>query len=144
MKKILTALMLAASIGAAHAQGRPTILAAFEGTCKCKLIAGWFPCSPKVGDSALPNGRSFVQFEAEDKQFAFSGGYDRQPDINDLFLTVDTVRILRGGRQLAIDDRMEGECHLVFNDDASAFESVHCDAWDRAKGRSHDVLTEHK
>jgi hypothetical protein len=35
---------------------------------------------------------------------------------------------------LAIDDRMEGECHLVFNDDASAFKSVHCDAWDRANG----------
>lgn len=113
---------------------RPTIIATFKGTCTAKLFAGWFPCDPHVGYMVLPNGRSVAQFEAKGQQFVFAGGHDRQPDINDLFLTVDRLRIMQGSKQIAVDDRMEGECHFVFNDDASEFKFVHCDAWDRAKG----------
>ena len=64
-----------------------------------KLFAGWFPCKKTVGYMVLPNGRSVVMFEIKGQQFSFSGGQDRQPDLNDLFLTLDTVRILKGGKR---------------------------------------------
>ena len=63
----------------------------------------------------LPNGRSFAQFEANGEQFAFSGGHDRQPDINDLLLSIDRLRVLKGSKELAVDDHVEGECHFTFN-----------------------------
>jgi hypothetical protein len=118
----------------AHAAPRKTIIGTFEGTCTAKLFSGWFPCSTKVAYMVLPNGRSVVSFEKDGRMFSFSGGRDRQPDMNDLFLALDTVRIFKGAKQQAVDPHMEGECHLSFNDDASMFREIHCDAWDRQKG----------
>jgi hypothetical protein len=82
----------------------------------------------------LPNGRSFVGFQQKNLSFTFNGGKDRQPDMNDLFLAVDTVRILKGAREQAVDPHMEGECHLSFNDDASAFREINCERGTAERG----------
>src|SRR5205807_3486052 len=91
------------------------ILAALKGSCKAKMNGSeWQKCSPDVGYIALSNGRSVVVFEVGGKGLAFTGGKDLHPDRNDLFLPVDTVRLMQGQYQLSVDDHMVGTCHLIF------------------------------
>ena len=124
MKTIMICLSLIAALTIpAHAEPRKTLMGAFEGTCTMHLVAGWFNCDSHVGYMVLPNGRSFIQFQRGKESFAFAGGHDRQP----LYLSIDTMRIMKGAKVEGVDKRMEGECHLVFNDDASEFETIHCD-----------------
>jgi hypothetical protein len=112
---------------------RQTTLGIFTGTCRVKIIEGFNPCDPKVVNTLLPNGRSSVAFTVGNKMFFVNGGPDRQPNLNNYFLSIDTLRIMKGSKQIAADTNMEGECHFTLNDDGSVFYSIKCDVYDRRK-----------
>jgi hypothetical protein len=94
-------------------------------------------CDPKVGFVVIGNGRSFVSFSSGKLSLAFAGGHDRQPNLNNYYLSVDTIRMMKGGKQVAVDREMEGECHMTLSDDRDAFYLVHCDAYNRRTNEGH-------
>jgi hypothetical protein len=123
-------------------EGQPKNMAALTGTCRVQLVKGFFPCDPKVAYVEMTNGRSFVMFNVGDRQIAVSGGHDRQPNLENLYLSIDTIRMTRGAVVEAVDNRMEGECHLSFNKTATAFHFVKCDVYNRAKGSMYNLYLE--
>jgi hypothetical protein len=66
--------------------------------------------------------------------FTLSGGSDRQPNLENLYLSVDTLRMMENGKVLSEDKHMEGECHFNLNSEATKFFYIKCDVYDRAKG----------
>ena len=108
----------------------------FTGTCRLQIVEGFFPCDEKVGFFELDNDRSFITFLKDGRVFTVSGGSDRQPNLNNYYLAIDTFRMTKDGKLTAEDKNMEGECHFELNDDASEFFSVKCDVFDRGKGAS--------
>lgn len=82
----------------------------------------------------LANGRSVFTFaRGKDNVFSLSGGKDRQPNLQNYYLSVDTFRI-HSGKTDASDTQMEGECHMHMNPDATKFYEIKCDVYNRAKG----------
>jgi hypothetical protein len=139
MKTIFTVFALAAFIGAAPviAETHKPVLAVFTGTCSSRLpgvSTKTVPCDSKVSFIVIGNGRSFVRFSSGDMSLAFTGGRDRQPNLNNYYLSVDTVQMIEGRKTVAVDKRMEGECHMTLSDDGSEYGLVHCDAYNRRRG----------
>jgi hypothetical protein len=106
----------------------------FTGTCRLQIVEGFFPCDGKVVFFELDNGRSFITFIKDGSIFMVAGGPDRQPNLNNYYLAIDTFRITKNGNLTAEDKNMEGECHFELSDDASEFFSVKCDVYNREKG----------
>jgi hypothetical protein len=93
--KLISAALFAAlmlSTPAMTATQNP-IVAAITGTCTAKIIGDDLPCNPKVAFIDVGNGRSLVQFFflAGDLSFAVSGGQDRQPNLNNYYLSPNEV-----------------------------------------------------
>jgi hypothetical protein len=107
---------------------------AFFGRCRYQLIAGFFTCGNPVAYNVLTNGRSLLSFWSEQAVYTLSGGKDRQPNLENYYLSIDTFRIKPNGKQQARDNGMEGECHFNMNRDASRFFYIRCDIYNRVKG----------
>jgi hypothetical protein len=118
-------------------------LAVFTGQCRLQIVQGFFPCNPKVAYAQLANGRSLLTFQKDATVFTLSGGSDRQPNLQNYYLSIDTLRLNRGKRQEAEDRGMEGECHFSLNNDATVFYYVKCDVYNRAKGSMYNFYLEH-
>jgi hypothetical protein len=78
------------------------------------------PCDSKVIFANLTNGRSWFTFSGkfdDGKSFAYtvSGGHDRQPQIENYYLSIDILRNQIGKVAPTVDNHMEGECHTTFN-----------------------------
>ncbi|MBA4121323.1 MAG: hypothetical protein H0X72_02520 [Acidobacteria bacterium] len=120
--------------------------AALTGKCRFQLIEGFFPCNSKVAFVQSANGRSLITFIKREKGreilFTLSGGSDRQPNLENYYLSIDTFRMKNGDDDEVGDDGMEGECHFRMNKTATNFFSVKCDVYNRAKGTLYNFYLE--
>lgn len=120
--------------------------AALTGKCRFQLIEGFFPCDSKVAFIQLANGRSLLTFikreNGKEILFTLSGGSDRQPNLENYYLSIDTFRIKNGDDDEIGDDGMEGECHFHMNKTATNFYSVKCDIYNRAKATLYNFYLE--
>jgi len=107
---------------------------AFFGRCRYQLIAGFLPCNNPVAYTVLKNGRALLSFWSDQAVFTLSGGEDRMPNLENYYLSIDTLRLAIEGKPEAVDHGMEGECHFNLNKDATKFYYVKCDVYNRAKG----------
>ena len=114
----------------------------FTGGCRFQFVEGFFPCDPKVIWLELDNGRAVLVFTKDHTQFLISSGRDRQPNLENYFMAIDTFRLLENGVESAVDQGMEGECHFKNNRTATKFFSIKCDIYDRAKGTSYNFYLE--
>jgi hypothetical protein len=90
----------------------------------------------------LGNGRSLVTFQKDRVVFTLAGGRDRQPNLENYYLSIDTLRLKNGEGQEDEDRGMEGECHFSLNKDATVFYFVKCDIYNRAKGSLYNFYLE--
>lgn len=117
-------------------------LAVFTGQCRFQLVMGFFPCDEKVAYIQLVNGRSMLSFMKDNTVFTVSGGKDRQPNLENYYLGIDTIRIKQGNGEEAEDRSMEGECHFRMNKAATKFFEIKCDVYNRAKGSMYNFYLE--
>src|SRR5271169_1302772 len=87
----------------------------FMGQCRLQIIVGFFPCDGRVIYTELKNGRSMVTFTKANAIFTVSGGTDRQPDLEDYYVGIDTIRLHQENGEEAEDHGMGGECHFRMN-----------------------------
>lgn len=132
---IVASMALAASATAQLSDQWKTLIR-LTGKCQYQLFKelGSIPCSNSIKYGVLPNGRAMFMFGNDKTTYVLSGGEDRQPRLEDYYLSVDTVRILQGGQQVAEDTNMEGECHWRTNKQGNITYEIRCDSYDRAKG----------
>ena len=107
---------------------------AFFGQCRYQLVAGFFPCGNLVAYNVLKNGRSLLMFWSDQAVYTLSGRKDRQPNLENYYLSIDTFRLKIKGKPEAVDHGMEGECHFALNRDATIFFYVKCDVYNRTNG----------
>jgi hypothetical protein len=154
-KTVAIAILLLSSFGA-NAQRRRTPpapptrstdspirdLAILTGQCRFQLVRGFFRCDDKVVLAQLANDRSVITFIKGNIQFHLSGGHDRQPNLENYYLAIDTVAITNPGEQDAEDRGMEGECHFRMNKTGNKFFFVKCDISNRSKGSMYNFYLE--
>jgi hypothetical protein len=111
-------------------------MVAVEGECRIELVkgAGYGRCDDGVIYMLFKNGRHVIMFHIKDDVIALAGAGDRQPRLEDYYLTIDTFRLNIRGRKEAVDTNMEGECHIRITRERGDFRRIECDAYDRAKG----------
>ena len=114
----------------------------FTGSCRLEIVLGFFPCDPKVIWMELNNGRAILIFSQGETQFSVSSGRDRQPNLEDYYMGIDTLRLITHGAQSAVDQGMEGECHFRNNRAATKFYFIKCDIYNRAKGTTYNFYLE--
>lgn len=109
----------------------------FKGSCRLELFKGFFPCEPAVGWFEKKEGGAFLTFIKKENNettiFSVSGKADRQPNLENYYIQIDTFRVYKGGVVQAEDTNMEGECHFQLSSDAKKFYSIKCDIYDRSK-----------
>lgn len=119
-------------------------LVTFTGKCRFQIVAGFFPCNPKVIYLQKPD-YSHLAFVVNDKGkeiiFSLSGRSEGQPNLQNYYLQIDTVSI-DGVDNGASDNGMEGECHFRMNKSATTFFFVKCDIYNRAKGTLYNFYLE--
>jgi len=103
------------------------------GECRLQLAQGFFPCQKAVMWLELKNGRTVVSFFKDDVAYGLSGGRDRQPNPENYYLSIDTVRVTRKGTPDEAGE-VEGECHFRSNKSASRFYFIRCDVYNRKLG----------
>jgi len=107
----------------------------FSGTCKFKLIEGFFPCSDKVILVQFQNGMGAQYvFVKDETLFILSSHSDRQPNLENYYSSIDKLEIMKAKEIELSDNRMEGECHMKLNSSATEFYSIDREVYDRAKG----------
>jgi len=116
-------------------------LAIFTGQCRFRMPKGFFPCDPKVALISLRNGRSLLAFSKGEMLFHLSGGNDRQPNLENYYLSIDSLGIQSPDIN-AVDRGLEGECHFRLNRDATKFFSIKCDVYNRAQGEMYNFVVD--
>jgi hypothetical protein len=96
-----------------------------------------------VAWAELKNGRSLLTFITGNTLFFLSCGKDRQPNLENYYLSVDTLRMKLDSGRTAEDHNMEGECHLQLNNQATKFYNIRCDIYDRARKLGYNFYLEH-
>lgn len=114
----------------------------YRGKCHLQLIEGFFPCDGKVFYSLLRNGRTLIAFTKGDHMFTVVGGSDRQPNLENYYVSLDKIIVDKNGKREAQDSNMEGECHFKMNKDATKFYFIKCDIYNRAKGSMYNFYLE--
>ena len=107
----------------------------FKGTSKYKFVnrTSFFPCDPNVTFENFKNHRSAFSFTIENSGFfIFSGGKDRQPNLENYFLSVDAAKFGKSGE--GVKGKVEGECHVRLNKNGSEYYDIRCDVFDRKAG----------
>ena len=144
---LLLALLI--SVGASDAQQQQQqaqikSIVILTGKCQFQLVQGFFPCKENVAWMTLSNGRSFLSFVAPDgeRMFTVNGGPDRQPNLENYYLQIDTFRIMKGAEIQGEDRNMEGECHFSLNKDATVFHFVKCDIYNRQRHTMYNFYLE--
>lgn len=126
--------------------GPSSNLATLTGKCRFQLVAGFFPCDPKVIYAQLATGVSHLTFVKTEKGkqilFTLSGRSDRQPNLENYYLQIDTVSMDGFNSDGATDNGMEGECHFRMNKAGTNFFSVKCDVYNRSKGSMYNFYLE--
>ena len=121
---------------AALGEQRPTYITTLEGTCDFILPnVPQAPCSPSVMWMVLKSGRSallFTYLKANDEKvtFSLSGGQDRQPNLENYYLSVDTL-VTWFDPQKSVTTDVEGECHFSVAENGKRYRFVHCVVYNR-------------
>ncbi len=105
----------------------------FAGECRFQILQGFFPCDSGVMWAEFGNGRAQVSFFKEGTAFLLAGGHDRQPDLENYYLSIDTVRVLQKGKPDQTGS-VEGECHFRLNKEGTKFYFIRCDVYNRKVG----------
>jgi hypothetical protein len=129
----LWVLPLTLSASAVAQDSQYKALTILTGECRFQVIQGFIPCQANVMWLELRNGRAIVSFFKDDTAFSLSGGRDRQPNPEDYYQSIDTVRVVRKGKPDE-NGEVEGECHFRLNRSASKFYFIRCDVYNRAAG----------
>ena len=115
----------------------------FKGTCKFKFLNrdSFFPCDPLVLFTNYKTHRSAFTFTAQDSTtvFVFEGGKDRQPNLENYYLSLDTAKFGESekdaqGTIKGAQGQVQGECYMHMNGNASEYYEIKCDALDRKSG----------
>ncbi len=120
----------------------PQRIVVYDGDCKLQLVKGFFPCDNKVIYTLLKNGRTLIAFMKGNDMFTVVGGADRQPNLENYYVSLDKFIINKGEKVVATDTNMEGECHFRMNKDATIFYSIKCDIYNRQKGTLYNFYLE--
>jgi hypothetical protein len=96
-------------------EGGPQRIVIYNGECRFQLVKGFFPCDNKVVYTLLKNGRTLLAFMKDEDMFTVVGGADRQPNLENYYLSLDKFIINKGEKVVATDPNMEGECHFHMN-----------------------------
>jgi len=120
------------------AQGYDNVqrMTVFEGKCRVQILAGFFPCKPGVLFTEFKNNRWALMFSTSDGVFniVVSGGSDRQPNLENYYVSADRFYSLKG-RDFVFDDQgIEGECHFLMNKKATRYFHIKCDIYNRKTG----------
>ena len=106
----------------------------FVGKCRYQLAQGFFPCDDKVFWNALKNGRMLLSFITNTMLFHVSGGTDRQPNLENYYIDIDTFTMQKmPSREEVTDRNFEGQCHFRLNKEATKFFDIRCDVYNRRK-----------
>jgi hypothetical protein len=116
----------------------------FSGKCRYQLFEGFLPCKDAVVFGEHSNGRLQLIFVSDQLIYSLSGGSDRQPNLNNYYVAVDTLRLTpsNSSEKPAEDKGMEGECHFTLNDGATEFYFIKCDVYNREKGTQYKFYLE--
>ena len=97
--------------------------AIFTGRCRFQMPEGSFPCNPKVVLISLRNGRSLLAFSSGEIVFHLSGGQDRQPNLENYYLSIDSLYQVslnethvgdsQGEGNMIHGGKREGVCHAA-------------------------------
>ena len=122
--------------------GPSASLVTLTGKCRLQLNGSkFFVCQPKVVFLSKP-GYSHVAFITKDKTseiiYSLSGKSDRQPNLENYYLQIDTLSMDGIGENSGSFPGKEGECHFRMNKTATVFYSVRCEIYDRSKGTSYN------
>jgi hypothetical protein len=128
--------------------GKGGIAASFEGHCRFRIVQGFqmnkkfASCGSRVMFMNFRhNGRSFYQFFTSGPSYAFSGGSDRQPNLENYYLSIDHIRVATAknansevGADTTVITGMEGECHLRWIKEGTRAYELKCDVYNRETG----------
>ena len=116
----------------------------FSGKCRYELFEGFLPCKNAVVFGEHRNGRLQLIFVSDRLIYSLSGGSDRQPNLNNYYVAIDTLRLTPSNTsdKPAEDKGMEGECHFTLNGDATEFYFIKCDVYNREKGTQYKFYLE--
>jgi aspartyl protease family protein len=116
----------------------------FKGTCKYKFVNrdNFFSCNPSVSFTHFKNLTSNYEFTAhfagaKGAIFVFEGRSDRQPNLENYFLSIDKVKFgATSGKTVTkgVQGPVEGECHMTQNKEGTEYYEIKCDAYDRKIG----------
>jgi len=108
-----------------------------EGDCRLELVkgAGYGPCKAGFMFMLFKNGRHALIFSLlDDTVVTVAGAGDRQPRLEDYYISIDRLRIKKPGREEVVDPNMEGECHMRITRDTGTFLQIECDVYNRGRG----------
>jgi hypothetical protein len=123
----------------AMAQEAPNwkILVRITGQCQYKLFreVPFVDCDSDLRYGVLPNGRAMYIFSSQNHGtfYTLSGGADRQPRLEDYYLTIDTFRMMPKGKQ-DYSVPYEGECHDHSDKSGREIRLLECEAYNRQIG----------
>jgi hypothetical protein len=113
------------------------ILVLITGQCQYKLFreVPFADCDSDMRYGVLPNGRAMYIFSSQNHQtfYTLSGGEDRQPRLDDYYLTIDTFRMMMQGKQ-DYSIPYEGECHQHSDKSGNQINLLECEAYNRQMG----------
>jgi hypothetical protein len=112
-------------------------LTIFTGQCRFRIVKGTMPCDAKAVWLNLRNGRSLLAFSKGEILFHLSGGKDRQPNLENYYLSIDSLGIHSPDVD-AVNRDLEGECHFSLNKAATQFFFIRCDIYNRVRGEKYN------
>lgn len=114
----------------------PKISMSYNGECRMKLDSNkaYRACAANVNYTLFQNGRITISFLKDDTSYSISGGSDRQPELENYYVSIDTIHIIKNGERILEDSSMNGECHLKMNKAATKFFSLDCDLFNSNSG----------
>lgn len=116
----------------------------FKGRCRYEMFAGFQPCKDAAVFGEYGNGRLQLIFVSDQLIYSLSGGSDRQPNLNNYYVAIDTLRMTPSSTpdKPVEDNGMEGECHFTLNDEGTEFYFIKCDVYNRQKGTQYKFYLE--
>jgi hypothetical protein len=105
----------------------------FTGQCRLQIDKRSMPCDATAAWINLRSGRGLLAFSNGEILFHISGGRDRQPNLENYYLSIDSLGIHSPDVD-AVDRDLAGECHFRLNKAATRFFFIKCDIHNRASG----------
>ncbi len=104
------------------------------GDCRFRLKDRYQRCESKAIFMELDNDRGVFTFSTTEKGkqviFILSGGADRQPNLENYFLSIDKFRATIDGKFEVEDLPVRGECHIQMQPNTGHFEAIKCDIYE--------------